>query len=177
MREKLLELIPEFNLIADAGLREKTIQVFERALKNGGWTPDDLLRMPFTLLLAPCPANMVEHVRGVVQVTRASGEALHALYADRMPIDMDLLTSGALLHDVGKLVEYAEEGGEFVKSKHGKMLRHPFSGVGLGYDAGLPDEVLHMIAVHAKEGTGARVLAEAMIIHHADFMNFEPFHL
>jgi hypothetical protein len=89
---------------------------------------------------------------------------------------MDRLTSGALLHDVGKLVEYCDQGGRIVKSAKGRMLRHPFSGVGLGYDSGLPDEVLHMIAVHAKEGTGARVLPEAVIIHHADFMNFEPFH-
>jgi len=177
MGQELLELIPEFNLIADSGLREKTVGVFQRAMDKGGWKPDDLVRMPFTLLIDPCPANMVEHVRGVVRVARRGAEEMAEIYGDRMPIDMDLLTSGALLHDVGKLVEYREEGGKFVKSEHGRMLRHPFSGVGLGYDSGLPDEVLHMIAVHAKEGTGARVLAEAMIIHHADFMNFEPLHL
>jgi putative nucleotidyltransferase with HDIG domain len=177
MRQELLELIPEFELIEDRDLREKTVTVFEKALTEGGWTPQDLLRMPFTLLLDPCPANMVEHVRGVTLASRSAAMVMKDLYADRMPIDLDLLTSGALLHDVGKLVEYREEGGCFVKSHKGKMLRHPFSGVGLGYDSGLPAEVLHMIAVHAKEGTGARALAEAMIIHHADFMNFEPFHV
>jgi putative nucleotidyltransferase with HDIG domain len=177
MRAELLELIPEFDLIRDADLRDQTLAVFERAMLKGGWKPADLKRMPFTLLIDPCPANMVEHVRGVTQAARKNGEILKDLYGDRMPIDLDLLTSGAILHDVGKLVEYCEEGGRFVKSRHGRMLRHPFSGVGLGYDTGLPDEVLHMIAMHAKEGTGGRALAESIIIHHADFINFEPFHL
>lgn len=176
MREELEKLIPEFGLIGDETLRTRTLDVFVKAMEEGGWQPEDLTRMPFTLLLDPCPANMVEHVRGVVNVARKSAETLKELYGDRMPINIDELTSGAILHDVGKLVEYRTEGGRFVKSPKGRMLRHPFSGVGLGYGAGLPDSVLHMIAVHAKEGTGARVIPEAVIIHHADFMNFEPFH-
>ncbi len=176
MREELEKLIPEFGLIRDEDLRTKTLDVFVKAMEEGGWQPADLTRMPFTLLLDPCPASMVEHIRGVVTVARKSAEALKELYADRMPINLDELTSGAILHDVGKLVEYRIEGDRFVKSPKGRMLRHPFSGVGLGYDAGLPDSVLHMIAVHAKEGTGARVLPESVVIHHADFMNFEPFH-
>ncbi len=176
MKKELLDLIPEFGLIEDAGLRDQTLLVFEKAMTEGGWSPPDLVRMPFTLLLDPCPCNMVEHVRGVTRVARESALVLKEIYTERMPIDMDRLTSGALLHDVGKLVEYCEEGGRFVKSPKGRMLRHPFSGVGLGYESGLPDEVLHMIAVHAKEGTGARALPEAVIIHHADFINFEPFH-
>jgi hypothetical protein len=31
-----------------------------------------------------------------------------------------------------------------------------------------------MIAVHAKEGEGARHTTEAFIINHSDFANFEP---
>ena len=177
MTAKLKEIIPEFDLVADKALGEKTIRVFERALEEGGWKAGDLLRMPFTLLLDPCPANMVEHVRGVTLTARRSAESLLEVYGGRLKIDLDLLTAGALLHDVGKLVEYREVEGRFVKSEKGKMLRHPFSGVGLAYASGLPDEVLHMIAVHSKEGTGARAIPEAVIIHHADFMNFEPFHL
>ena len=46
MREKLLDLIPEFNLIEDADLREKTIRTWELAMEEGGWTLDDLARMP-----------------------------------------------------------------------------------------------------------------------------------
>ena len=176
MREKLLELIPEFNQIKDQELREKTIRIWEKALKIRNMTPEDMLRMPFTLLIDPCPANFVEHTRGVVNVSVNAAKALKEVYGDRMNINMDYLLSGALLHDVGKILEYIEKDGKFVKSTEGKFLRHPFSGVGLAFDEGIPDEIMHMIAVHAGEGDGKWRSTEAVIIHHADFTNFEPLH-
>ncbi len=176
MRDRLVELIPEFDLIKDPALRERTLDVFEKAMLKGGWKPDDLLRMPFTLLVDPCPANMIEHIRAVTRIANASAIELTAIFGDRMPVDMDILISGAILHDVGKLVEYEEKNGKFVTCRHGKMLRHPFSGVGLAYDCGVPDDVLHIIAVHAREGDKARRIPAAFIVNHSDFMTFEPFH-
>ena len=49
MRDKLLKLMPEFNLIQDPELREKTIHVWEVAMERGGWTPDRSSRCP-----SPC---------------------------------------------------------------------------------------------------------------------------
>ncbi len=60
-----------------------------------------------------------------------------------------------------------------VQSACGRALRHPFSGVGIAFGKGIPDEVLHMIATHAKEGDMGKRLPESVIIHHADFTNFE----
>ena len=37
----------------------------------------------------------------------------------------------------------------------------------------MPDEVTHIVAVHAKEGDGGKRSVEAIILHHADFTNFE----
>jgi putative nucleotidyltransferase with HDIG domain len=176
MREKLIELIPEFELMKDTELREKVLRVWEKALKIRKMQPEDMLRMPFTLLIKPCPANFVEHSQGVVQVSYAAAQALQKVYGEKIPINMEYLLAGALLHDVGKILEYIEKEGEFVKSKEGKYLRHPFSGVGLAFDEGVPDEVMHMIATHAGEGDGKWRSPEAIIIHHADFTNFEPLH-
>ncbi len=176
MKNKLLKLIPEFDLIKDSDLKEKTLNVWVKALKIRKMQPDDMLRMPFTLLIKPCPANFVEHTRGVVQVSHGAARALQNVYGEKIPINMDYLLSGALLHDVGKILEYVEKDRQFVKSSEGKYLRHPFSGVGLAFDEGIPDEVLHMIAVHAGEGDGKWRSNEAVIIHHADFTNFEPLH-
>ncbi len=176
MRDKLIELIPEFELIQDGELKEKVLRVWEKALKLRGMQPEDMLRMPFTLLIKPCPANFVEHTRGVVQVAYQSAQGLQKIYSERMPIHMDYLLAGALLHDVGKILEYIEKDGEFVKSHEGKYVRHPFSGVGLAFDEGIPQEVLHIIAVHAGEGDGRWRSTEGIIVHHADFINFEPLH-
>jgi len=34
----------------------------------------------------------------------------------------------------------------------GRYLRHPFSGVGLAFKHGVPEEVMHVIATHSKRG-------------------------
>ncbi|HPR63625.1 MAG TPA: HD domain-containing protein [Thermoanaerobaculia bacterium] len=176
MRDQLLQLIPEFLEIQDPDLRERTLACFEDALQRGGWVPDDLRTMPFTLLLDPCPASMAEHVRGNVLVSLGAFDAMKKIYGDRIPLNRDILVSGALLHDVGKLLEYARKDGKVVKSRNGKLLRHPMSGTALAFHHGLPEEVQHIIAVHAKEGEGFKRTPEAVILHHADFTNFETFH-
>jgi hypothetical protein len=54
-------------------------------------------------------------------------------------------------------------------------VRHPFSGVGLAMRFDLPHEVLHMIATHAGEGHLGKRTVESIIVHHADFLSYEPF--
>lgn len=176
MKSELLASIPEFSQIRDLDLREKTITCFLDALSRGGWTVKDLDRMPFTLLLDPCPASMKEHIRGNVLCCLGMHDAIVNVYGEKIPLNRDILVSGALLHDVGKLLEYAEKDGAFIKSENGKLLRHPISGTALAFYHGLPGEVQHIIAVHSKEGTGFPRTPEAVLLHHADFANFEPFH-
>ena len=89
---------------------------------------------------------------------------------------MDILISGAILADVGKLLEYElDEKGKSVQGNYGKYLRHPFSGVSLAEQAGVPAEVCHIIAAHAGEGNMVKRSTEAYVVHHCDFMTFLPF--
>jgi len=175
MKEDLLKFIPEFNLIKDSDLKEKVLKVWEIALKAGNWEAKDLQRMPFTLLIDPCPCTMVEHIRGVVNVSIEAAKALQSIYQDKIKINEDYLIAGALLHDIGKLVEYKEENGRFIQSNGGKLVRHPISGVGLCYSQDIPEEVMHIIASHSWEGDRSKRTSEAVIVHHADFINFEQF--
>ena len=69
MSEDILKSIPEFNLIKDSDLKEKVLKVWNIALAAGVWEVSNLQRMPFTLLIEPCPCNMIEHIRGVVNVS------------------------------------------------------------------------------------------------------------
>lgn len=176
MRDQLLSAMPEFNLIEDAALREKTIAVWLEALKRGGWTVEDLHRMPFTLLLKPCPLSCIEHNRGVVNTCVEVASVFARIYGDKLPLKRDVLIAGAILHDVGKLLEYREADGAFSVSAMGKLLRHPVSGAALCYEMGLPDEVVHIVAVHSKEGDHVKRSPEAVVLHHADFTNFETLH-
>lgn len=178
MDVRITELLPELSLIKNGELRQKVVEVFAAALHRGGWQAEDMIRLPFTLLLEPCPANFLEHTRAVTWCALASAKALVKIYGRRIKVNNDYLVAAALLHDVGKIVEYREEGkGKFVTSDTGRMLRHPFAGAALAYEFGLPAEVAHVIATHAREGEGARRTPEAIIVHHADFINFEPFQL
>ncbi|MBN1956305.1 MAG: HD domain-containing protein [Anaerolineae bacterium] len=176
MRERLLELMPEFDLIQDDELREKSIHTWEVAMEQGGWTPDELAEMPFTLLLNPCPASYIDHVRAVTLTAVRTAEVFGEIYGDRVPVDMDLLVAGALLHDVGKILEYEPcEDGTTVQSYNGKLMRHPFSGMELAARCGLPLEVQHIIAAHAGEGDKMDRTTEATLVNHADFMSFHSF--
>jgi putative nucleotidyltransferase with HDIG domain len=173
MRKKMLSLMPEFQFIQESSLQEKTLDVWEGAMENGKWDISDLLRMPFTLLIERTPVNIIVHTRAVTRCSLQIADVMIQEYKDRLKINKDYLLSGALLHDVGKLFEYEKENGSFKKSRDGHLLRHPISGAAFASRFGLPQEILHIIACHSKEGDGARKTVEAIIVNHADFVNFE----
>jgi putative nucleotidyltransferase with HDIG domain len=175
MREEILKLIPEIAMIGDAKLREQILTVWVEAVRKGGWTAADLEKMPFTLLIKKVDISLIDHTRNVTKTALKIAEALGAAYAGKIAIQRDLLLSGAILHDVGKLFEFKKENGQFLKSRDGELLRHPISGAAFAYKYDLPQEVVHMIAAHSKEGDGLKRTVEAVIINHADFVNFDIF--
>ncbi|MBN1338315.1 MAG: HDIG domain-containing protein [Bacteroidales bacterium] len=177
MTEEIVKLWPELEWIEDADLREKTARTWEIALERSVLTPDDLRRIPFTLLCGPdLKVTFMDHKRSVVHIARDAGNKINEMYHGELPVNMDVLISGAILADVGKLLEYVLDGnGKAMQGSYGKYLRHPFSGVSLAEECGCPPEVCHIIAAHAGEGNMIKRTTEAYIVHHADFMTFLPF--
>jgi putative nucleotidyltransferase with HDIG domain len=100
---------------------------------------------------------------------------MNEFFKNDLPVDMNVLIAGAILADVGKLLEYELKDGKSVQGNYGKYIRHPFSGVSLAEQCGVPDAVCHIIATHAGEGNMVKRSTEAYVVHHADFMTFEPF--
>lgn len=175
MKNEIVKIIPEINLIQDDLLKEKVINTIEDALKLGKWELNDLDSIPFTLLIPDTKVSLIDHTRNVTKTAVAVFDVLKESYKDLYPLDKDTLVAGAVLHDIGKFLEYEkDENGKIVKSESGKLLRHPISGLGLAFKHDLPEKVGHCIAYHAKEGQFANRIPESVIIHHADFMNFEP---
>ena len=173
LEEQVRDLWPELEWIQDRGLREKTLKVWCLAFGRSPLQPSDLHEIPFTLLVPGCSISFIAHKRAVVHVSVESAKAMRRFFGDQLPIDMDVLAAGAILIDVGKLLEYERVEGTLRQSVRGQLLRHPFSGAGLCQEAGLPDAVTHMVATHAKEGSLGKRTTEAWIVHHADFMSFE----
>jgi putative nucleotidyltransferase with HDIG domain len=176
MREAVERLWPEIDWIQNPTLREQVTQTWIKALERSPLKPDDLNQIPFTLLVPNCPITFMEHKRCVVHIARDSARAMCDFMGRALPIDEDVVIAGAILADVGKLLEY-ELGpdGKSRQSERGEALRHPFTGVALAIECGIPDAVCHIIAAHAAEGDLVKRTTEAFIVHHADFMAFLPF--
>src|SRR5580765_1470393 len=167
MREAVDRLWPEIQWIQDSKLREQVALTWTRALERSPLKPDDLNRIPFTLLIPGCPITFM---------ARKSAESMNEFMGRALPVNVDAVIAGAILADVGKLLEY-EIGpdGKARQSERGEALRHPFTGVALALECGVPDDVCHIIAAHATEGDQVKRTTEAFIVHHADFLAYLPF--
>jgi putative nucleotidyltransferase with HDIG domain len=176
VRDVVAKLWPEIRWIEKPKLREQVTQTWIKALERSPLLPEDLNTIPFTLLVPNCRVSFMEHKRCVVHIARSSAEAMRQFMGEALPVELDVVIAGAILADVGKLLEY-ELGpdGKPRQSERGEALRHPFTGVALALECGVPDEVCHIIAAHAAEGDLVRRTTEAFIVHHADFMAFLPF--
>ena len=174
--ENIYKLWPELDWIQDTGLKNKTAQTWALALEKSVLTPEDLATIPFTLLCGPdLKVSFMAHKRCVVHIAKEAALKMNLFFEKELPVNMDILIAGAILADVGKLLEYELKDGKAVQGIYGKYIRHPFSGVALAEQCGVPPEVCHIIAAHAGEGDMIKRSVEAYIVHHADFMTFEPF--
>lgn len=177
MREKIKHLFQsQLERINDTSLRESVLDIWVLAAEKGGWAPNDLEEIPFTLLTDTLGINLIEHTIAVTEGAFGMAQAIVNSYRD-VPFDInwDWLIAGGLLHDVGKLLEISMNSlGEYKKSHKGKCARHPISGAILAAQAGLPDEIINIIACHAKEGEGRPKRIETVLIHQADFAVFDP---
>ncbi len=153
---------------------------------------DSHLRSLFTAMEADTPIHQA-FFRSPAAITmhhaRIGGLAEHSLGVYRLAVaaaetapwlDKDLLITGALLHDIGKIIEY-EVAGDFRYSLQGKLVGHISLGASLvekwiGTIPGFPErlalEVIHIILAHHGQleygSPKAPATAEALVIHFAD---------
>jgi putative nucleotidyltransferase with HDIG domain len=154
----------ELEWIKDSNLKQKVISVWKEAADRGGWT--NIEDAPFTLLIENS-GKLTDHTKRITNLAKN-------VYDNRDEnINLDFLIAGALLHDVGKLLEYVKKDGKYVKGKYGEKFRHPVSGALLAKELGLPDEVVLIIYAHSHEGDKLKRSPEAVIVNHCDFIDFE----
>lgn len=174
LRDDILAAVPEFEWIEDATLRDAAVEVWVEALETGGFSVEEMKGIPFTLLADNVEITFLEHVRTVCKMCKVMADVLIGTYGSRAKINRDHLIAGALLADIGKMIEFEKQPDGTLKKGHlGDMLRHPFTGVGMCFKRNIPYEVMHVIAVHSKEGDHVPRSPEAIIFHHADFTDFD----
>ena len=154
----------ELQWINDEDLKDKVVSVWKEAADRGCWKSLD--DAPFTLLIKDS-GKLTDHTKRITNIAKT----IYDLRTEE--INLDFLISGALLHDVGKLLEYEYKDGEYIKCEYGKKFRHPVSGALLAKELGLPDEVVLIIYAHSHEGDNLKRSPEAVIVNHSDFIDFE----
>ena len=153
----------ELSWIKDEDLKDKVVLAWKTAADRGNWNTLD--KIPFTLLFENS-GKLTEHTKRMTHLTKA-------IYDQRdEEINLDFLIAGALLHDVGKILEYEVVDGKVVKGAYGRRFRHPVSGALLAQELGLPEEVVLIIYAHSHEGEKCERTAEAYIVHYCDFIDF-----
>ena len=130
-----------------------------------------------------CPAAITMHharIGGLAEHSINVCRLAHAALASAPWLDPDLLTVGALLHDIGKIQEY-EVAGDFRYTLEGKFLGHITQGYSIvqNWVRQIPDfpprlalDVEHIILSHHGQleygSPKTPVTAEALVIHFAD---------
>jgi len=120
--------------------------------------------------------GLLEHTLSVATISRF-------LASHYKNLDEDLVVAGAILHDIGKTIEY-NTGSSFSLSDSGKLLGHITLGYEMvlekileinGFDPLLKDSLLHIIiSHHGFEEYGspkAPRMLEAFIVFHADYLD------
>ena len=154
----------ELEWIMDKDLRDKVVKTWKEAANRGKWKKLD--DAPFTLLIQNS-GKLTDHTKRITRLVKS-------IYDQRDEnINGDFLIAGALLHDVGKLLEYEFRDGKYIKCDYAKKFRHPVSGALLAKECGLPDEIVYIIYAHSKEGDITERSPEAIIVNHCDFIDFE----
>lgn len=150
---------------------------------------DDLLRWPAASGKHHAyPGGYLEHVSAVTRTAVFLAESYQRAYAE-LALSKDLVVAGAILHDIGKLVELDghEEGSEYTPA--GRLLGHMLLGRDLLRDfareiPGLDDETLlrleHIVITHQGRPEWGSPLApctpEAFLVHMADSVDAQ-FHI
>ena len=116
----------------------------------------------------------VEHTNQVVACALAMADVIER--DQGMKVDMDTLIAGAILHDIDKLLIFHQSSGE---STHmGMHLAHTTIGAHLALKAGLPLEIVHVIAAHSSNYSSISPRSvEATIVYHADHVVTETWTL
>ena len=161
--DAIREAFPQVDDIQDDGLREGVLSAWDTTLsdtgfdlQSGPWFPpsQEKLGLPDVTLL--------DHVRDVLEGSIALAEVV-AQRNPRTP-DLDTVIAGALVHDVSKPYEY--DGMD--ETEIGRLLGHPRYGIHVAARAGLPVEVIHVVACHSPRTSLEPATLEAEIIMRAD---------
>ena len=164
------EMIDLAKSITDSHLHDLTLSFLQDSKMSSLFTKAPAAKQ----MHHACLGGLLEHTLGVTRLA----DAVASLYP---AVDRSLLLAGAILHDLGKLVEFSYESFPYDYSDRGRLVGHMVLGIEMIQEkiAGQPDfpeetgnRLKHLIlAHHGRHEFGSPVLPmmlEAFILHFID---------
>ena len=172
IKENIKKELPELNLIQNTELRNKVIDAWSKSLNDSDFTSISELQgsgaIDWKVLKN---GSQVDHLRGVARIAYAIAKEFKSIYSD-IPINFDTLLSGALLHDVGKPLNYNKDNIDKWKEtpylEGNPPARHSVYGYHICLSVGLPMAIAHVVGAHSKEGSFIQRSLEGTIVYYAD---------
>lgn len=161
-REEILLAIPELELVKNETYRQAILDIWTEAYESTSW--DSLEQVPKSGVVKEF--NNVNHTRSVTQQAIAVADVLEQIHG--IHVERDILITGALLHDIGKCVEYDREGN---KTDHGRWMQHGVYPVHQALRHRLPLEVQHMIISHTGWSKVPPQTIESIILYYVDLLD------
>ncbi|MFC1847640.1 HD domain-containing protein [Chloroflexota bacterium] len=168
--EYILKVFPLVKQIQDDGIRNKVIKAWLIMWKESGYRT--LEEAP---MRGPAQDTLVKHTNAVTNGAFTLATQFQQEYG--LPVNLDVLLAGAILHDIDKLVIYERKGNTVDYSALGKMYPHGSYGGHVALDVGLPMEVVSLIITHSQPCTWEPASVEGNLIHHADYAKIDSVRL
>ncbi len=173
LRHQILQELPEIAQISAQTLRNQTIEAWAYAIAYSSFSSiHEIPPAGNPGVQEACRGDQTDHLRGVTRLAIAIAQEMQTAYPE-LEIDMDIVVSGGLLHDVGKAWEFdpqhRQRWNEQQKRYGRPSIRHPAMGAHICLTVGLPEEIAHIAMAHSGEGELLVRSLECMIVHQADY--------
>jgi len=160
----ILKLFPAIKKIKDPELTRKVILLWYKA-----WKRSNFPRIEQAHQFEPARKRLVytnvDHTNQVCRLCEELGTVLAEVL--NLPVNMDILLAGAVLHDVDKLIIFDAKTGGFTET--GRRFTHAAMGAAMALAEGFPEEVAHIIGAHSPRFSAIPPSSvEALLLRHLD---------
>jgi putative nucleotidyltransferase with HDIG domain len=162
--QRLEQSFPALAQIQDPGRRAAVKAVWARMWSESAWA--ELRACPFNPAFPD--VSLVDHVNCVAELALTAAEVMER-FNPELKLDRDFLLTGALLHDVSKIVEIepGPDGPRF--SPLTRLMPHASYGAAAALAQGLPAEVANIILAHTRLTGALPASPEAVLLHYLDY--------
>lgn len=172
--EDVRRVLPELAEIEDDELRRKVTRIWVDAVEGSEFETVEEVPWSATFISYVGPdEHQVNHIREVLACCLAFADTVTEMRPG-LEIDRDLLVAGTLLHDISKFYEISGEALEGPdanqRTKLDSFLSHPHYGIHLVAEAGLPVEIINMVAAHTENSKVEPQTLEAKILESVDLL-------